>query len=127
MDPAHLHMQIIKTVGDALVKMSTRQWNEMMQDASATQLRRASQLMLQTEEVRLTLVNATLSEIVDELRENEDGLNDGIDRLKTALNRFSSIESVLNGISPVISILARAVPPSGVTFEFTFRYYASRL
>src|SRR5262249_60153417 len=105
MDPAHLHTEIIKTLGDALVKMSTPQWNEMMQDASATQLRRATQLILQTEEVRLTLVNATLSEIVDELRENEDGLNDGIDRLKTALNRFRSVESVLNGINQEISIL----------------------
>jgi histidinol-phosphate/aromatic aminotransferase/cobyric acid decarboxylase-like protein len=127
MDPAHLHTDIITTLGDALVKMSTPQWNEMMQNVTATQRRRASQLLLQTEEVRLTLVNATLSEIVDELRKNEDGLNDGIDRLKTALNRFSSVENVLNGISSVISILVRAVPPPGVTFEFTFRYYASRL
>jgi hypothetical protein len=118
MDPAHLHTDILKTLGDALLKMSTSQWNEMMRNATATQRRRASQLMLQTEEVRLTLVNTTLSEIVDELRENEDGLNDGIDRLKTVLGRFSSVESVLNGISPVISILVRAVPPSGVRFEF---------
>ena len=127
MDPAHLHTDIITTLGDALVKMSTPQWNEMMQNVTATQRRRASQLLLQTEEVRLTLVNATLSEIVDELRKNEDGLNDGIDRLKTVLNRFSSVENVLNGISSVISILVRAVPPPGVTFEFIFRYYASRL
>jgi hypothetical protein len=118
MDPAHLHTDILKTLGDALLKMSTSQWNEMMRNATATQRRRASQLMLQTEEVRLTLVNTTLSEIVDELRENEDGLIDGIDRLKTVLSRFSSVESVLNGISPVISILVRAVPPPGVRFEF---------
>jgi len=127
MDPAQLHTDIIKTLGNALVKMSTPQWNDMMQNATATQRRRVSQLMLQTEEVRLTLVNARLSEIVNELRENEDGLNDGIDRLKTVLSRFSSVETVLNAISPVISILVRAVPPPGVTFEVTFRYYASRL
>jgi hypothetical protein len=61
MDPAHLHTDILKTLGDALLKMSTSQWNEMMQNATATQRRRASQLMLQTEEVRLTLVNTTRS------------------------------------------------------------------
>jgi hypothetical protein len=127
MDPAQLHTDIIKTLGDALVKMSTPQWNEMMQNATATQRRRVSQLMLQTEEVRLTLVNARLSEIVNELREHEDGLNDGIDSLKTVLSQFSSVETVLNAISPVISILVRAVPPPGFTFEVTFRYYASRL
>jgi len=127
MDPAQLHTDIIETLGDALVKMSTPQWNEMMQNATATQRRRVSQLMLQTEEVRLTLVNATLSEIVDELRKDEDALNDSIDTLKTVLNLCNSVESVLDAISPVISILVRAVPPPGVTFEITFRYYASRL
>src|SRR5262245_42443084 len=127
MDPAQLHTDIIETLGDALLKMSTLQWNEMMQNATATQRRRVSQLMLQTEEVRLTLVNATLSEIVDELRKDEDALNDSIDTLKTVLNLCNSVESVLDAISPVISILVRAAPPPGVTFEITFRYYASRL
>jgi len=124
MDRAQLHTDIIKTLGDALVKMSTPQWNELMQNATATQRRRVSQLMLQTEEVRLTLVNATLSEIVDELRKDEDALNDSIDTLKTVLNLCNSVESVLDAISPVISILVRAVPPRGVTFKFTLHYYA---
>jgi hypothetical protein len=49
LDPAHLHTDILKTRGDALLKMSTSQWNEMMRNATATQRRRASQLMLQME------------------------------------------------------------------------------
>ena len=79
MDPAHLYADVLNTLGDALVRMSTAQWSEMMQYATAFQRRRGDLLMLQTEEVRLTLVNAMSSEIVDELRENEDALGDGID------------------------------------------------
>ena len=110
MDLAHLYADILKGLGDALVKMTSPQWDEMMQAGTAEQRRRAALLMLQTQEARLTLANATLSEIVDKLRENEDELQDGFNGLRTALDRFTSVESVLNGISSVISVSSRLVP-----------------
>lgn len=110
MDLAHLYSDVLKTLGDALVRMTAPQWDQMMQASTAEQRQRATQLILQTQEARLTLANATLNDILDQLRENEADLEKGVGELRTALERFDSFDNMLSGLTSVISVVAKVVP-----------------
>jgi len=109
-DLAGLYIATLKVLGDTLVTMTGSKWDAAMQDATAQQRTDAALLMLSVQEARLTLANTALADILDKLKENEDGLQKGIDRLQSALDSLAKVERVLNSISSILSIVARIVP-----------------
>jgi len=109
MDTVHLYTDVLKVLGDTLVRMTGPQWDAMLQTASREERSKAATLMMQAQTARLTLANAALNEIVDE-RQTEDDLASGVRRLREALDRFDRVEQVLNGISSVVSTVARVIP-----------------
>jgi hypothetical protein len=109
-DLAGLYTATLKTLGDILVTMTSTEWDASLQDATPTQRRNASLLMLRVQEARLTLANTSLSEILEQMADNEDGLQKGIDNLQNALDNFEKVEKVLKNVSSFLSIVARIVP-----------------
>jgi hypothetical protein len=109
-DLAGLYTATLKVLGDALVTMTSPEWDSIMQDATAAQRMNASRLMLRVQEARLTLANTALGDILDEMTANEDGLQKGVTRLQDALDSFEKVEKVLNSISSILSIVAKIVP-----------------
>lgn len=109
-DLAGLYTSTLKVLGETLVTMTSPEWDETMQDATAAQRTNAARLMLRVQEARLTLANTALSDILEELTANEDGLQKGVDRLQSALDSFEKVEKVLNSITSILSIVGRIVP-----------------
>jgi len=109
-DLAGLYTATLKVLGDTLVTMTSPEWDATMQDATTKQRTNASRLMLRVQEARLTLANAALGDILEEMTANEDGLQKGVKRLQDALDSFEKVERVLNSVSSVLSIVARIVP-----------------
>ena len=109
-DLAGLYTATLKVLGDTLVTMTSPEWDEKMQDATATQRTNAARLMLRVQEARLTLANTALSDILDELEANEDGLQKGVERLQKALDSLDKVEKVLNSITSILLVVGRIVP-----------------
>jgi hypothetical protein len=109
-DLAGLYTATLKILGDALVTMTSPEWDARMQNATAGQRTRAARFMLRVQEARLTLANAALSDILKEMSANQDGLRKGVQRLQCALDSIEKVERLLNSISSILTTIGRIVP-----------------
>jgi hypothetical protein len=65
--------------------------------------------MIQTQHARLSLGNAVLQGIADQLKTNESDLTTGIDTLKGTLASLANVTQVLNTLASVLSVVGRIV------------------
>lgn len=109
-DLTQTYTDTLKILGDTLIKMTSAEWDGLLQESTAEQRREAMKTMLKTQEARLTLANTALSGIVEQLKENEPALRKGIGRLQKALDTFDKVDSVLKGAASVLNVVAKLVP-----------------
>jgi hypothetical protein len=109
MDSTHIYAQTLSQLGETLIKMTSPEWDNLLQSASAEQRQKAATLMIQTQHARLALGNAVLQDIADELKQNEAGLTAGIDALEGTLAALSSVTQVLNTLAGFLAIVGRIV------------------
>jgi hypothetical protein len=112
-DLTQTYIDTLKILGDTLVKMTSAEWDAMLQDETPEKRREAARTMLKTQEARLTLANTALASILTQMQENEPALRKGIARLQKSLDTFDKVDSVLRATSGVLGVIARLVPMLG--------------
>ena len=105
MDSTHIYAQTLSQLGDTLIKMTSPEWDNLLQSVTPAERQAAARLMIQTQHARLALGNAVLQDIADELKQKEAGL-DALDKTLTAL---SSVTQVLNTLASFLTIVGRIV------------------
>jgi len=109
MDSNQIYAQTLSQLGDALVKMTSPEWDNLLQSATAEERQAAAKLMIQTQQARLALGNAVFEDIADQLKLNEAGLRAGINALDETLKTLSSVTQVLNTVGSLLTIVGRIV------------------
>jgi hypothetical protein len=108
-DVTNLYTAALQTLGEALIKMTSPEWDAMLQQQTPEKRLEASRLMLRVQHARLSLANAALSEIATAMKANEAGLRRAITRLEKTLDAFSSFESVMRAVAAVVSTVGKIV------------------
>lgn len=109
MNPDQLRSQALSALNEAVVKMTSAEWDAQLENASAQDRRKAARLLLQTQHARLVLGNAVLQDIAGKLQQNEAALNQGIRALSGALARLDGVANVLNALGSVLRVVAKVV------------------
>lgn len=108
-DLTNLYTAALQTLGEALMKMTSPEWDAMLQEQTPEKRREASRLMLRVQHARLSLANAALSEIAAAMKANEAALRRGVTRLQKTVDAFTSFDSVMRDAAAVVSTVGKIV------------------
>ena len=109
MDMIELYTQILRQLNEAIVRMTSAEFDRLLRGATVEERQRAARQLLEVERARLVLGNAVLANIAQELKKNEKAFEKGIESLDAALERLDNVAKVLNTVSKVVSLVGRVV------------------
>ena len=109
MDMIELYTEILKKLNEAIERMTSAEFDLLLQDETAEERQRAARQLLEVQRARLVLVNTVLANIAQELKKNEKAFEKGIESLDAALERLDNVAKVLNTVSKVVSLVGRVV------------------
>jgi hypothetical protein len=110
MDATQLYSSTLEELNQALVKMTSPEWDALVQAAPPDQRGQALTELLRVQQARLVLGNAVLQDIVEKLKANEQALLDGIKAVQSALNTEATVDSVLKAVGSLIDVIAKVAP-----------------
>lgn len=110
MDATQLYSSTLEQLNQTIIRMTSPEWDAKIQASPPDQRQRALAQLLSVQHARLVLGNAVLQDIVEELKANEQGLLDCQKALQAALARLATVESVLNAVSGLITVVGKVVP-----------------
>ena len=110
MDSASIYSQMLSQLDATELRMTSPQGDALIQAASPSDHQKAIQLLLDVHEARLSLGNASLQSIADQLKANEDAIRSGVAAMQAALNSLSNLTQILNTATSLIGIIAKIVP-----------------
>ena len=109
MDMIELYTQILRKLNEAIERMTSAEFDLLLQDATPEARQRAARQLLDVQRARLVLGNAVLANIAQDLKKNEQEFEKGIASLDKALEKLDSVAKVLNTVSKVVSLVGRVV------------------
>ena len=109
MDMIELYTQILRQLNEAIVRMTSAEFDRLLRGATVEERQRAARQLLEVERARLVLGNAVLANIAQDLKKNEEEFEKGIASLDAALERLDNVATVLNTVSKVVSLVGRVV------------------
>lgn len=109
MDMIELYTQILRQLNEAIVRMTSAEFDRLLRGATVEERQRAARQLLEVERARLVLGNTVLASIAQELKNNEKAFEKGIASLDAALERLDNVATVLNTVSKVVSLVGRVV------------------
>ena len=109
MDMIELYTQILRQLNEAIVRMTSAEFDRLLRGATVEERQRAARQLLEVERARLVLGNTVLASIAQELKNNEKAFEKGIESLDAALERLDNVAKVLNTVSKVVSLVGRVV------------------
>jgi hypothetical protein len=108
--PEKIHGETVKQLQETFLAMTSPEWDLALEGKPPGVRKKAANLLLSTQEARVRLENAELTQIRDKLLENEEALQVGRQQVMQSLERIQEIETVLKTVSSFIGIVARVVP-----------------
>src|SRR5689334_13911489 len=109
MDATQIYSQTLAQLGDTLITMTSPEWDNRLQAASADERQSAAKLMIQTQHARLAIGNAVLQDIAEKLKNHENDLTAGINALKSTFAALANVTQILNTISSFLTVVSRVV------------------
>jgi hypothetical protein len=110
MDATQLYSSTLEQLNRTIVKMTSPEWDAKVQAAPPGKRQQALAELLRVQHARLVLGNAVLQDIVKDLKANEQALLDGQKAVQAALDKLTTVDSVLKSVSSLINIVAKIVP-----------------
>ena len=110
MDAIQLYSATLEQLNKTITTMTSPRWDALVQAATPGERQQALSQMLSVQHARLVLGNATLQDIAEQLKANEQGLVNGQAAVQAALNTLTTVGSVLNAVSSLISVVAKIIP-----------------
>lgn len=107
MAPFKIRIHTVRQLRNTVVQMMSPEWHLAMRERTKEEIDRAGRVLLETQAARLRIGNAALVDIRDSLKENEEGLFTGIERLKTALAKLQQVTQVLNAAEGLLSVVTK--------------------
>ncbi len=109
MDTSLLYSSVLAQLNQAIVTMTSPEFDALLQQGTVDDRQRAARALLDVAQARLILGNAVLGAIAVELRANEQAFIDGRAELEESLGRLDNIETVLSTVAKFVSVVGRVV------------------
>jgi hypothetical protein len=109
MDPAETQRETVATLQDAIVRMTTPEFELALQSLPPEEALAARRERQRVQQARLALENAQLEAIRDRLVENEGALTEGRLRLQQALANLQAVQEAVAAVSSLVEVVGRVV------------------
>ena len=110
MTPSEIRRQTLSQLRQAFLKMCSAEWDLALIGQPQEVKTEAALEFARVQRVRLRLGNAVLADIRDMLRDNEDGLRKGRERLAVELEKLNRVKRVLGAVTALLNIVGRIIP-----------------
>lgn len=110
MTPSDLYSATLTVLTSARAAMLSAEWQAALGSASQDQRIAASRELIQVQQAILALSNASLSDIVEEIQQNQEALSQATGDLTRALNDIKKVQNVIDGVSKVVSLVGKILP-----------------
>jgi hypothetical protein len=109
MEPDPIRTETLKQLDATFLKMSSPEW-DLALVGQPEEKTKADRKLLRVQAARLRLGNAALADIRGKLKENEDELLSGCDRLAKALEDLEQVGQAIGAVTSFLNVVARVVP-----------------
>ncbi len=108
-DPSQIQNMTLEQVRATLLKMTAPEWELNLAGATDVEKAQSNKQLLQLQQARLALGNAALSDIRDQLVDNEADLHQGIGDVSKALANLEDVAQVLGTVSSLLTTVGKVV------------------
>jgi hypothetical protein len=109
MDPAETQRETVATLQDAIIQMTTPEFELALQSLAPEAALQARRERQRVQQARLALENAQLAAIRDRLVENDQALSEGRRRVQQALANLQAVQEVVAAVSACVEVVGRVV------------------
>ena len=111
MKPEEIRELTLEQLNEIFLKMHEPEWRLALEGKSKEINDKATICLLDVEEKRLELQNAQLTDIMNELIENEEELKEGCQQVNDSLGNLQQVEAVLGAVSSFLDVIKSAILP----------------
>jgi len=91
-------------------RLLSSEWEDEIAGRTPEEKRSAAEALSKVQKALLTLENTELASIRDQLRENENDLTEGTNKLNEALANLQDVKKVIDTVNALLQIAARLAP-----------------
>jgi hypothetical protein len=110
MTTTDLYAATLSVLTDARRVMLSPEWQVELDKHTQAERVAASKALVQVEQTILRLSNAILSDIAEQMQENEEALTHSTKELETALERIQKVKSVIDKVTDVLNVVVKILP-----------------
>lgn len=110
MPPDKVLEQTLACLRETRRKLLSGEWDDALAGRTPEEKRSAADTLSKVQKALLTLENTELATIRDKLRENENDLIQGTNKLNGALANLQDVKKVIETVNELLQIAARLAP-----------------
>ena len=104
------YSQTLAALTAARAGMSSPEWVAALQGATLRTRLLASEELMQLQQLIVTLSNASLTAIANDMKAQADALSSAAHGVQAALAQLQKFEAVIGAVSQIITVVAKVVP-----------------